>query len=40
VRQRRTLCSQGGLTGGYTLVNNAPAFASQLAAALLATRPS
>lgn len=36
VRRRRTLCSQGGLAGGYALVNNGPAFASQLAAALFA----
>lgn len=35
VRRRRTLCDQGGLAGGYALVNNGPAFASQLAAALL-----
>lgn len=40
VRRRRTLCHQGGLAGGYALVNNGPAFASQLAAALSATRPS
>jgi hypothetical protein len=37
VRRRRTLCNQGGLAGGYALVNNGPAFASQLAAALSAT---
>lgn len=36
VRRRRTLCNQGGLAGGYALVNNGPAFASQLAAALSA----
>ncbi|WP_182858860.1 rolling circle replication-associated protein [Mycobacteroides abscessus] len=35
VRRRRTLCNQGGLAGGYALVNDGPAFASQLAAALL-----
>jgi len=40
VRRRRTLCDQGGLGGGYALVNNGPAFASQLAAALSAIRPS
>lgn len=34
VRRRRTLCDQGGLNGGYALVNDGPAFASQLAAAL------
>jgi hypothetical protein len=36
VRRRRLLCSRGGLAGGYALVNDGPAFASQLAAALLA----
>jgi hypothetical protein len=36
VRRRRILCNQGGLAGGYVLVNNGPAFASQLAAALSA----
>lgn len=35
VRRRRTLCNQAGLAGGYALVNDGPAFASQLAAALL-----
>jgi hypothetical protein len=35
VRRRRTLCDRGGLAGGYALVNDGPAFASQLAAALL-----
>ncbi|MFT8178364.1 hypothetical protein ACLXNF_12340 [Mycobacteroides chelonae] len=35
VRRRRALCNQGGLAGGYALVNDGPAFASQLAAALL-----
>jgi hypothetical protein len=34
VRRRRALCDQGGLAGGYALVNDGPAFASQLAAAL------
>jgi len=34
VRRRRLLCNQGGLAGGYALVNDGPAFASQLAAAL------
>ncbi|SLD66812.1 Uncharacterised protein [Mycobacteroides abscessus subsp. abscessus] len=34
VRRRRTLCNQGGLAGGYALVNDGPAFASQLATAL------
>jgi hypothetical protein len=34
VHRRRLLCSQGGLAGGYALVNDGPAFASQLAAAL------
>lgn len=34
VRRRRLLCDQGGLTGGYALVNSGPAFALQLAAAL------
>jgi hypothetical protein len=36
VRRRRTLCDQGGLNGGYALVNDGPAFASQLGAALMA----
>ncbi|MCQ4362445.1 hypothetical protein KQR54_15120 [Mycobacterium gordonae] len=35
VRRRRTLCNQGGLAGGYALVNDGPSFASQLATALL-----
>jgi len=35
VRRRRLLCSRGGLAGGYALVNDGPAFASQLAAALV-----
>ena len=34
VRRRRVLCNQSGLAGGYALVNDGPAFASQLAAAL------
>jgi len=34
VRRRRMLCSQGGMAGGYALVNDGPAFASQLATAL------
>lgn len=34
VRRRRTLCNQGGLAGGYALVNDGPSFASQLATAL------
>ena len=34
IRRRRLLCNQGGLAGGYVLVNDGPAFASQLAAAL------
>ncbi|WP_459952984.1 rolling circle replication-associated protein [Mycobacterium avium] len=33
VRRRRTLCSQGGLAGGYALVNDGPNFAAQLARA-------
>jgi hypothetical protein len=40
VRRRRFICNQGGLAGGYALVNNGPAFASQLAAALSLTRLS
>ena len=36
LRRRRLLCNQGGLAGGYVLVNDGPAFASQLAAALSA----
>lgn len=35
IRRRRLLCNQGGLAGGYVLVNDGPAFAAQLAAALL-----
>ncbi|MEB3064444.1 hypothetical protein K6T84_16885 [Mycolicibacter sp. MYC101] len=34
VRRRRTLCSQGGLAGGYALVNDGPGFAAQLARAI------
>ncbi|RIS40982.1 hypothetical protein D2E71_20480 [Mycobacteroides abscessus] len=34
VRRRRTLCSQGGLAGGYALVNDGPEFAAQLARAI------
>ncbi|MDO3333390.1 rolling circle replication-associated protein [Mycobacteroides abscessus] len=33
VRRRRMVCSQGGLAGGYALVNDGPSFASQLASA-------
>jgi hypothetical protein len=36
VRRRRLLCNQGGLAGGYALVNDGPAFARQLASALSA----
>jgi hypothetical protein len=36
VRRRRALCHRGGLSDGYALVNDGPAFASQLAAALRA----
>lgn len=39
VRRRRTFCNQGGLAGGYALVNDGPAFASNLAAALSAAGP-
>lgn len=38
VCRRRLLCRQGGFAGGYALVNDGPAFASQLAAALSADR--
>lgn len=38
VRRRRLLCNQGGLAGGYVLVNDGPAFASHLAAACRQTR--
>jgi hypothetical protein len=34
VRRRRAICDRGGLAGGYTLVNDGPAFASPLATAL------
>ncbi len=34
MRRRRALCNQGGFAGGYALVNDGSAFASQLAAAL------
>jgi len=34
VRRRRTLCSQGGLAGGYALVNDGPNFAALLARAI------
>lgn len=34
VRRRRSLCNQGGLAGGYALVNDGPSFAAQLATAL------
>ncbi|MGB5794417.1 MAG: hypothetical protein WBH51_01320 [Mycolicibacter algericus] len=34
VRRRRTLCNQGGLAGGYALVNDGPSFATQLARAI------
>nr|WP_244232308.1 MULTISPECIES: hypothetical protein [Mycobacterium] len=39
VRRRRAFCNQGGLAGGYALVNDGPAFASNLAAALSAAGP-
>lgn len=39
VRRRQAFCNQGGLAGGYALVNDGPAFASNLAAALSAARP-
>ncbi|MDM2495047.1 Uncharacterised protein [Mycobacteroides abscessus subsp. massiliense] len=35
VRRRRLLCDQGGLAGGYALLNDGPAFASQLARAVI-----
>ncbi|CAN5613396.1 hypothetical protein BH09ACT8_BH09ACT8_19640 [soil metagenome] len=38
VRRRRTLCNQGGLAGGYALVNDGPNFAAQLAKAISGTR--
>ena len=34
VRRRRMLCNQGGLAGGYALVNDGTAFAAQLARAI------
>lgn len=34
VRRRRTICDQGGLAGGFALVNDGPAFAAQLARAI------
>ena len=34
VRRRRSLCNQGGLAGGYALVNDGPAFAAQVARAI------
>lgn len=34
VRRRRQICDQGGLNGGYALVNNGPIFAAQLASAV------
>lgn len=36
VRRRRPLCTQGGLAGGFALMNDGPLFAAQMAAALLA----
>ncbi|UQX10651.1 rolling circle replication-associated protein [Candidatus Mycobacterium methanotrophicum] len=35
VRRRRILCNQGGLAGGYALVNDGPGFAAQLARGLV-----
>lgn len=34
VRRRPTLCDQGGLNGGYALVNDGPGFAAQLTHAI------
>lgn len=34
VRRRRMLCDQGGLAGGYALVNDGPGFAAQVAHAI------
>jgi hypothetical protein len=34
VRRRRAICDQGGLAGGFALVNDGPAFAAQLARAV------
>nr|WP_224148395.1 hypothetical protein [Mycobacterium avium] len=39
VRRRLTICHQGGLAGGYVLVNDGPGFASQLARALKQPQP-
>jgi len=39
VRRRRAFCNQGGLAGGYALVNDGPAFGANLAAALSAAGP-
>jgi hypothetical protein len=39
VRRRRAFCNQGGLAGGYALVNDGPGFASNLAAALSVVVP-
>lgn len=39
LRRRRTLCSQGGLTGGYALLNDGPGFACRLAAVLRSSCP-
>jgi hypothetical protein len=37
VRRRRLVCDQGGLNGGYALVNDGPAFAAQLSRAVIAS---
>jgi hypothetical protein len=34
VRRRRAICDQGGLAGGFALVNDGPTFAAQLARAI------
>jgi hypothetical protein len=39
VRRRRAFCNQGGLAGGYALVNDGPTFGANLAAALSAALP-
>ena len=39
VHRRRAICDQGGLAGGYALVNKGPLFAAQLARAIDAGRP-
>lgn len=39
VRRRRMLCDQGGLAGGYALVNDGPKFAAQLARAISGSEP-